>query len=66
MKIKSGERNISAMSKFDVKGVRELLVAESKFITQLLDKRSVPVTGNNESGMIILQCLVVVFCTFCN
>jgi hypothetical protein len=56
MKMKPGKHKISAMNKFDVKGVRDLLVGESKFITQLLDKRSLPVPGNNDSGMIIFHC----------
>jgi hypothetical protein len=51
MKIKTGRHNVLAVNKFDVKAVRELLVGESKFITQLLDKVNLPVPANNESGM---------------
>jgi hypothetical protein len=40
------------MNKFDVRGVRELLIGESKFVAQLLDKCSIPALGNNDSGMI--------------
>jgi hypothetical protein len=46
----SRKRNISVMNKFDTKAVRALLVTESKFITELLDKRNVPVPGDNDSG----------------
>ena len=47
---KGGKRKISVMNKFDTKAVRALLVTESKFITELLDKRNFPVAGNNDSG----------------
>lgn len=49
-KCKGGKRKISVMNKFDTKAVRALLVTESKFITELLDKRNFPVAGNNDSG----------------
>jgi hypothetical protein len=52
MKIKSGKREKSAMHKFDIKTVRDLLVRESKFITELLDKQNFPLPVNNESGTI--------------
>jgi len=39
------------MNKFDTKAVRALLVTESKFITELLDKRNFPVAGNDDSDM---------------
>jgi hypothetical protein len=52
MKIKTGKREKSAMNKFDIKAVRDLLVGESKFITELLDKQNLPVTGNNDSGTV--------------
>jgi hypothetical protein len=47
---KSGKRKISVMNKFDTKAIRALLVTESKFITELLDKRNLPSAGNNDSG----------------
>jgi hypothetical protein len=52
MKIKAGKREKSAMCKFDIKVVRDLLVGESKFITELLDKQNFPVPGNNDSGTV--------------
>jgi hypothetical protein len=52
MKIKTGKSEKSAMHKFDIKTVRDLLVRESKFITELLDKQNFPVPGNNDSGTI--------------
>jgi hypothetical protein len=52
MKMKTGKREKSAMHKFDIKTVRDLLVEESKFITELLDKQNFPVPGNNDSGTI--------------
>jgi hypothetical protein len=38
------------MNKFDTKAARALLVTESKFITELLDKRNFPFAGNVASG----------------
>lgn len=52
MKTKTGKREKSAIHKFDIKTVRDLLVGESKFITELLDKQNFPVPGNNDSGKI--------------
>ena len=47
---KSGKLKLLLMNRFDTKSIRALLVTESKFITELLDKRNLPVTGHNESG----------------
>jgi hypothetical protein len=52
MKIKTGKCEKSAMRKLDTKTVRDLLVGESKFITELLDKQNFPVPENNDSGTV--------------
>ncbi|PNF21877.1 hypothetical protein B7P43_G04401 [Cryptotermes secundus] len=52
MKTKTGKREKSAIHKFDIKTARDLLLGESKFITELLDKQNFPVPGNNDSDIV--------------
>jgi hypothetical protein len=51
------------MHKFDTKSVHDLLVAESKFITELLDKQNFPISGNNDSGTVYVVQFGVLLCT---
>jgi hypothetical protein len=62
MKIKTSKREKSTMNKFDIRAVRDLLVGESKFITELLDKQNFPVPGN-DSGTISIVPFGVLLCT---
>jgi hypothetical protein len=62
MKIKTSKREKSTMHKFDTRTVRDLLVGESKFITELLDKQNFPAAGNG-SGTISIAPFGVLLCT---
>ncbi|PSN35561.1 hypothetical protein C0J52_12495 [Blattella germanica] len=51
MKLKASKHK-KVDSKFDVKAVRELLVEENKFISQLWEKLKLPVPANNDSDFL--------------